>query len=190
MEVVIGISNRHVHLCEEDIKILFGDIALENTKDLVQPNEYATSQTVTLKTAKGTLEKVRVLGSNPTRPYTQAEISRTDSFKLGIKPPVKPSGDLDGAALITIVGPHGEVEKPCCIIANRHLHINPQDRAKYGLTDTEKVCVAINAEKRTLFKDVYIKETPNGILEVHLDTDDGNGALVNTGSLCTVYKEN
>jgi len=156
----------------------------------VQPNEFATNQTVTLKTAKGELEKVRVLGTNPTRSYTQVEISRTDSFKLGIKPPVRASGNMEGAAPITIIGPNGQVEKDCCIIANRHLHINPEDRAKYGLIDVEKVCVAINTEKRVLFKDVYIKETPNGILEVHLDTDDGNGALVNTGDMCTVYKEN
>lgn len=190
MKVVVGISNRHVHLCQEDIDVLFNDIKIEKTKDLVQPNEYATNQTVTIKTEKGTLDKVRVLNTEPVRSYTQVEISKTDSFKLGIKPPVKASGDLDGAETVTIVGPSGEIEKACCIIANRHLHINPTDREKYGLTNIEKVSIGIDTEKSVLFKDVYIKETPNGVLEVHLDTDDGNASLVNTGDMCTIYKEN
>ena len=189
MEVLIGVSNRHVHLCEEDINILFGDIKLENTRDLVQPNEYVTDQVVIIKTDKSTLEKVRVLGTYPTRSYTQVEISRTDSFKLGIKPPIKASGDLDGAETVTIIGPIGEVIKPCCIIANRHLHINPDKRRELGLTDKEKVSIGITGEKRTIFHDVYIKETPLGVLECHIDTDDGNGSSTNTNDMATLIIE-
>jgi len=186
MKAIIGVSNRHVHLCEEDIKILFGDIVIEKTKDLLQINEFATNQTVTIKTEKSELEKVRVLGTNPTRGYTQAEISKTDSFKLGINPPVRNSGDLREAETVTIVGPKGEITKPCCIIANRHLHVNKQIREELGLTGIEKVSLEVASEKRTVFYDVYVKETKLGVLEFHIDTDDANGCLAKTGEYAEI----
>lgn len=179
MKAIIGVSNKHVHLTEEDYKILFGDEPLENIKDLRQPGQYSSNQKVSIRTEKNTFNNVRLLG--PLRKYTQVEISKTDSFALGLQPPVRNSGDLEGAATITIVGPCGEVTKPCCIIANRHLHINPQERQEMGLVGVEKVKVRIDSEKATVFEDVYLKEDPSFILELHLDTDDGNGSFAKTG---------
>lgn len=186
MKVILGISNRHVHLTEEDYKILFGDAKLEKVKDLVQPGEYASNQKVSIKTEKSIINNVRLLG--PLRKYSQVEISKTDSFTLGITPPVRNSGDLIDAAKITIVGPNGEVTKNCCIIATRHLHINKEDREKYGLIGINKVKVKIDSEKSTIFEDVYVKENPNYVLELHLDTDDGNGALAKTGDEVEIIK--
>ena len=179
MKVLLGISNRHVHLTEEDYKILFGDEPLEKVKDLVQPGQYASSKKVTIKTEKRSIDGVRLLG--PLRSYSQVEISKTDSYALGLNPPVRNSGDLDGAAVITIIGPKGEVTKPCCIIANRHLHINPTQREQLGLIGIDKVTAKITGEKTTIFEDVWVKESEDYTLELHLDTDDGNGALAKTG---------
>ena len=179
MKVLLGISNKHVHLNEEDYKTLFGDSPLENIKDLVQPGQFSSDKKVSIKTEKRTIDNVRLLG--PLRSYTQVEISKTDSYALGINPPVRTSGDLDGSEVVTIIGPVGEVTKPCCIIANRHLHINPKDREALGLTNVEKITAKYTGEKTTIFEDVYIKETPDGALELHLDTDDGNGCLAKTG---------
>ena len=186
MKVLLGISNRHVHLTEKDYKTLFGDASLEKVKDLVQPGEFASNQKVSIKTEKSTINNVRLLG--PLRKYSQVEISKTDSFALGIKPPVRNSGDLEGAEKITIVGPCGEVTKNCCIIATRHLHINKEDRIKYNLEGVEKVKVKIESEKSTVFEDVYVKENPNYVLELHLDTDDGNGSLAKTGDEVEIIK--
>ncbi len=186
MKVLLGISNRHVHLTEEDYKALFNDAPLEKVKDLVQPGEFASNQKVSIKTEKSTINNVRLLG--PLRKYSQVEISKTDSFTLGIKPPVRNSGDLENAEKITIVGPYGEVTKNCCIIATRHLHINKEDRIKYNLEGVEKVKVKIESEKSTIFEDVYIKENPNYVLELHLDTDDGNGSLAKTGDEVEIIK--
>ena len=179
MKVLLGISNKHVHLTEEDYKTLFGDEPLGNVKDLVQPGQFSSDKKVTIKTEKRAFEGVRVLG--PLRSYTQVEISKTDSIALGINPPIRNSGDLDGAAEVTIIGPCGEVTKPCCILANRHLHISPAQRKELGLVGVEKVCAKIVSEKTTLFEDVFIKEADNFTLELHLDTDDGNGSLAKTG---------
>ena len=179
MKVILGISNRHVHLTEEDYKILFGDEPLNKVKDLVQPGQFSSDKKVSIKTEKRTLENVRLLG--PLRTYTQVEVSKTDSYALGINPPVRNSGDLEGSAVVTIVGPLGEVTKPCCIIANRHLHINPQQRQELGLVGIDKIKAKYVGEKTTIFEDVFVKESPDYTLELHLDTDDGNGALAKTG---------
>ena len=185
MKVLLGVSNRHVHLTEEDYKILFGDEPLGNVKDLVQPGQFSSDKKVTIKTEKRAIENVRLLG--PLRSYTQVEISKTDSFALGLNPPMRNSGDLEGAETITIIGTVGEVTKPCCIIANRHLHINPTQRQELGLVGVEKVCARIDGEKHTVFEDVYIKESPEFTLELHLDTDDGNGSLGKTGDEVEIF---
>ncbi len=186
MKVLLGISNRHVHLTEEDYKVLFGDEPLGKVKDLVQPGQYSSDKKVTIKTEKRAFEGVRLLG--PLRSYTQVEISKTDSFSIGVNPPIRNSGDLEGAAVVTIVGPLGEVTKPCCIIANRHLHISPAQRVDCGLVGVEKVKARINSEKATVVEDVFIKEDPNFTLELHLDTDDGNGAMAKTGDMIEIIK--
>ena len=179
MKAILGISNRHVHLTEEDYKVLFGDEPLGVVKELVQPGQFSSDKKVTIKTEKRAFDGVRVLG--PLRKYTQVEISKTDSFALGINPPIRNSGDLEGAATVTIVGPNGEVTKPCCILANRHLHINPTERKELGLVGIDKVAAKIVSEKTTIFEDVFIKESEDFVLELHLDTDDGNGSLAKTG---------
>ena len=185
MKVLLGVSNRHVHLTEEDYKILFGDEPLGKVKDLVQPGQYSSDKKVAIKTEKRTIDGVRLLG--PLRSYTQVEVSKTDSFSLGIDPPIRNSGDLEGAATVTIVGPNGEVTKPCCIIANRHLHINPAQRQELGLVGVEKVKAKIVSEKGTIFEDVWIKESPDFTLEFHIDTDDGNGSLAKTGDEVEIF---
>ena len=186
MEVILGVSNRHVHLTEEDYKILFGDEELGVVKELVQPGQFSSDKKVAIKTEKRTIDNVRLLG--PLRSYTQVEVSKTDSFALGINPPIRNSGDLEGAEVVTIVGPNGEVSKPCCILANRHLHISPRQREEFGLVGIDKVKVKVNSEKTTIFEDVFVRESPDFTLEVHLDTDDGNGSLGKTGDMVEIIK--
>ncbi len=181
MKVKIGVSNRHVHLCQDDYEILFGNIELEKVKDLVQPGEFASNLLVKIQTPKATLEKVRVLG--PLRRYTQVEISKTDCYLLGINPPIRTSGELDDASEITIIGPNGVINKKCAIVANRHLHLNHNERIELGLENIDKISVKVGNEKTAILNDIYIKETPNGVLELHLDTDDANANFLKTGDM-------
>lgn len=186
MKVTIGVSNRHVHLKKEHLEILFGkDYSLENIKDLKQPGQFASSAIVTLKTQKGEIEKVRVLG--PIRPYTQVEISKTDAYKLGLNPPVRNSGDLKDSETVTIVGPNGEVVAlESCIIAARHIHILPEQVKEYGLEGKEMVNVKINGEKGGIITNVYLKAADNSFFEMHLDTDDANAHLVRNGDIAEI----
>lgn len=178
MKVNIGVSARHVHLSLEDLQILFGkEYKLTQKVPLSQPGQYACNEQVILKGPKGSIERVRVLG--PVRKDTQVEISRTDSFALGIKPPVRNSGDLKGAAEITIIGPSGEITKNAAIIAARHIHATKEEAKKYGFEGKEFVSIDIKGEKGGTLENVYVRINDNFSLEVHLDTDDANAFLIN-----------
>ena len=179
MRIKIGVSNRHIHITKEDFNILFGDIAFEKAKDLVQPGEFASTLKATIKTEKDKIENVRVLG--PFRSYTQVEISKTDSYKLGINPPIRNSGDLDNAEEVTIVGTNGEIRKKCCIIATRHIHMTKEQRNQLGLRNIDYVSVQLNGEKSTILKDVYIKECEKAVVQMHIDTDDANSCFIKDG---------
>lgn len=183
-KVSINISARHVHLTQEDCKKLFDhDLTMRNP--LNQIGQFAANETVTVKTAKGILENVRVIG--PIRKYTQVEISKTDARKLGINPPVRKSGHLDGAATVTISTAKGEITLPCCIIADRHVHMNKEEAKALGLVDDEVLKLAISGEKSGII-DIKAKVSDDGYFEVHLDTDDANAFLIEAGSEGTLIK--
>lgn len=188
-DIPVGVSNRHIHLTKEDMETLFGaGYELTHLKDLSQPGQYACKETLTIVgPSLRPIENVRVLG--PLRKASQVEISRTDSFTLKVKPPVRESGSLAGSAPITIIGPKGIVSlKEGCIIANRHIHMSPEDGAKYGVNDGDYVTVDAVGERRTRFYDVQIRVSDKFRLEMHLDTDDANAAGLNGKSLVKIVK--
>lgn len=186
MEVKVGVSNRHVHLCERDFKILFGeDCNLEVKKMLVQPGQFASNCLVTIKTEKSEISNVRVLG--PVRSYTQVEVSKTDAFKLGINPPIRDSGDLKGSTGVTLIGPNGSIDlSEGCIIANRHIHITPSEVSKLGLDGVKSVKVKLPGEKGGILYNVFLKVDNNYAFELHIDTDDANAHLINTGDIVEI----
>jgi len=179
MKVSIGVSNRHVHLTQEDYKKLFCKTTIEKRNDLSQSQEFASTDIVTLKTSKDKIENVRVLG--PFRPYTQVEISVTDCYKLGIEAKVKESGDVKDAKEITIEGSAGTITKKAVIIANRHIHISPEEVKKYNLNPQQKYKIKVNNEKGGILNNIILKVDKNFKMELHLDTDDANALLLKQG---------
>lgn len=187
MKVSVGVSNRHVHLNEKDLNILFGEgYELTDIGSLTQPGQFKAKEVVTIKTQKSEINNVRVLG--PVRNYTQVEISKTDAYKLGLNPPVRNSGDLDGSEEITIIGPNGSFTTSGCIIAARHIHILKEQIELYGLENVDKVDVLIPGEKGGIISNVYIKEAPNSFFELHLDTDDANAHLLKNGDIVEIVR--
>ncbi len=141
MQIPVGVSNRHIHLTLRVAAVLFGEgHPLTSLRPLKQPGQFACHETVDIRGPKGTIYTVRVLG--PYRSYSQVEISRTDSFLLGIVPVVRDSGDIDGTPGIEVIGPAGvlQMEKGV-ILAHRHLHLHPRDAAKLGVHDKDLVMV-------------------------------------------------
>jgi putative phosphotransacetylase len=182
--IPVGVSNRHIHLSQEHLEILFGKgYELQKLKDLSQPGQYACKEQLTLiGPSLRAIEGVRVLG--PVRKASQVEISRTDSFTLKVKPPVRESGSIEGSAPITIVGPKGLVTlKEGCILANRHIHMSDKDGERFGVKDGEYVAVEVNGDgKRTALYDVQVRVSDKFALEMHLDTDDANACGIGNGA--------
>lgn len=188
MDITVGISNRHVHVTKETLEILFGkDYQLQELKPINQPGQYASTDCVTIQTEKGTIENVRILG--PTRKYNQVEISKTDAFKLGVNPPIRESGDLEGSSPITIIGPKGSISlEEGCIIADRHIHITPSQVKEYGLENITEVSVLIDGIKGGTLNHVRLKVDEASYFEIHLDTDDANAHLLKNGDIVHIIK--
>ena len=188
--VPIGVSNRHIHLTKEDLFTLFGEgYELTPLKDLSQPGQYACKELLTIVgPSLRPIENVRVLG--PVRSKSQVEISATDSYVLKVKPPVRESGNIAGSAGITIIGPKGVVTlKEGCIIANRHIHMSPEDGIAFGVKDGDTVTVDVEGKRRTRWYDVQVRVSPDFRLEMHVDTDDANAAGIGNGFKVKVVKE-
>ena len=182
MKVMVGVSNRHVHLKKEDFKILFGEQILEKQKNLKQPGQFASTCLVKLKTEKSEIEEVRVIG--PFREYSQVEITRTDAYKLGLEPPIRCSGDIKGSSPITLVGPKGVLcLKEGCIIADRHIHMLPKQAEVYGFKNREEVEVQLPGEKGGILFHVKLRIEESAYFEMHLDTDDANAHMLKDGML-------
>ncbi len=178
-----ALSNRHLHLSQEHIDQLFGEnYNLCTLKDLSQPGQYACEEKVDMVGPKGEIKGIRVLG--PARSQTQIEVSVSDSFILGVKPPVRDSGDIDGSPGVTLIGPKGEVQlDKGVIIAARHIHMHTRDAERFNVEDKQKVKVRTFGERAVVFENVLVRVSPKYALEMHLDTDEGNAANLKNGTL-------
>lgn len=188
--VLVETSARHAHLSEKDLAILFGEgHTLTNVKDLSQPGQFACEERVTVVGPKRSLERVSILG--PTRKDTQVELSLTDARSIGVKAPVRESGDVAGSGACKLVGPCGEVElSEGVIIAKRHIHATPEDAQRLGLQDKEVVEVAVKSNERSLvFDDVVVRVSASYAWAMHIDTDESNAAGVTPGLLGEVRKK-
>lgn len=179
--VRVGVSARHIHLSRADMDILFGKGAeLTPMKDLMG-GQYAAKETVTIIGLKlRAIENVRILG--PLRKQTQVEVSATDCIRLGVKAPVRLSGDLKGSAPITIIGPKGAVTiQEGCIVALRHIHMSPADAAAYGVKDKQVVRVQMGGERGGYLDNVPVRVDPSFTTEMHIDTDEANALGIHNG---------
>lgn len=178
--VPVGLSNRHAHLSQADINVLFGEgFELTNMKDLKQPGQYACEEKITVVGPKGSLS-MRVLG--PARNQSQIEVSLTDGFVLGVQPPVRQSGDLVGSPGGKIVGPKGEVEIGEGIIAaSRHIHMHTTDGERFGVNDKDIVSVKVEGDRGLVFNNVLARVNAAFSLEFHVDIDEGNASKLKNG---------
>ena len=186
--VPLGVSARHVHLTQEHVEVLFGTGYQLTKKKELMGGQYACNEIVTIVGLKlRALEGVRVLG--PVRKQSQVEISATDAVKLGVKAPIRESGDLSGSAPIVIVGPRGAVHlEEGCIIAQRHIHMAPKDALAAGVQDQDEVSVKAENERGTVFNHVKIRVDDSFTLEMHIDTDEANAANIITGQTVTLIR--
>ena len=190
MEIPVEISARHVHLSKADKEILFGaGYTLTRKRDLSQPGQYLCEERVKLVTQSGEIANVAVLG--PERKETQVELSFTDARMLGVKPPIRLSGDLRDAADVMIIGPKGVITaKGSVIVAKAHVHMTPDDARKYGVEHGQSVHIRMGTERSMTLNDVQVRVDQNFGLAVHIDYDEANAAQVSGGNIIGYLQKN
>jgi len=185
MKISVGVSARHIHLTEETYKKLCGDKKIVKVRDINQPGMYVSDDAFTIKGPKGEIPNVKLLG--PLRSYNQVEVSLTDAYKLGLKPPVRTSGDVIGSSPITIIGPNGSVDLEYgLIIADRHIHLTNEMKKFYGLEGKDKVSVRIPGIKGGVMNNVDLKVSDEAYFEMHIDLDDANAFMLNQGDIVDI----
>lgn len=179
--VVAGVSNRHVHLSQDDVQTLFGaGHELTKLRDLRQPGQYACEETVTVVTPGGVLENVRVLG--PARSRSQFELAASDARKLRIAPPLARSGSGAACPSVLLVGPAGSVTLTEGVgMAWRHVHLSPSEAAVLGLEDGSEVDVEAAGERGLIFRRVWVRVGEGFVSEFHVDLDEANACGLKTG---------
>ena len=174
-------SGRHVHVTREQALTLFGHDLTED-RPLSQPGQYLAKERVTLQGPKGKFYNVAVLG--PERKEGQAEISLTDGNALGILPPIRLSGDIDGTPPITLVGSIGQVTLPRGLIAaRRHIHLTPEAARNFAVTDGQVVKLQTLTGRSCTFDDVVVRIHENFAPAAHLDYDEANACGFQKGDL-------
>ena len=179
--IPVGVSGRHLHLSRAHLDALFGaGSELTKKKDLSQPGQYASEETVDIMTTKGAFTRVRILG--PVRKETQIELALTDAVKLGINPPIRDSGNVAGSPGVVLVGPNGTITlDQGAIAALRHIHMTPADAERFGVKDKDIVQVECPGERGMIMGQVLVRVNDQYALEMHVDTDEGNAACLKTG---------
>ena len=187
--LVVNVSARHMHVTPEHLEILFGNGAkLTKLKDLYQEGEFASEQRVTIVGPRQRIiPDVRILG--PTRNYTQIELSYTDGIYLGIDLPLRISGNHDNTAGCTIMGPKGALTIDRGVIrAERHVHMSTEDMSYYGVKDGDYMKLRIDGPCGVTFDRVKVRYHPKVVLEVHIDTDEGNACDLESAIHMELFK--
>lgn len=186
--IKVEASGRHVHLSQGDVERLFGTgYQLTKVKDLSQPGQYACKERVTITGLKGSIENVIVLG--PTRPETQVEVSLTDALALGVKPPVKQSGNLEGTLEIKIETPKASIHlNKGLMAAQRHIHVAAKDAEKLSVSDNEIVKVKVFGDRPLIFDDVLVRVSEKFNTNMHIDYDEANACGFKNGTFARIVK--
>ncbi len=181
--IPVGVSVRHVHLSRSDCDALFGPgYELSRRRDVTQPGQYVTRETVDLIGPRGEIAAVAII--NPLRKETQVEVARTDAFRLGVEPPLRESGSLDGTPGITLRGPAGSVTIPRgVILAHRHVHMHPDDARSFGVADKDMIKVRVEGDREMTMGDIIVRVRPDFALDLHIDTDEANAAGLGNDSV-------
>ncbi len=174
LTIEVEASGRHVHLTRQAVERLFGPgHRLTPTKPLSQPGQFACAERVDVVGPKGTLKNVAVLG--PERQACEVEVSRTDAVALGIQPPVRQSGDISGSSPVTIrVGENTVELTEGLIIAQRHVHLTPEDAKRFGVTDGQVVGLKCLTGRPAVLLDTVCRVSDKFATYVHLDYDEAN----------------
>jgi putative phosphotransacetylase len=187
--LVVNVSARHCHLTQEAVENLFGKgHTLTPFKWLYQEGQFAAKETITLVGPRSrVISNLRILG--PCRTLNQVELAYTDAIALGFDIPLRISGNIEGTTGGMLMGPAGFFEmKQGVIRALRHVHMNPEDAAFYGVKAGDEMKLKIGGPCAIVLEKMLVRVDPSFKLEVHIDTDEGNACNLQADTPCELTK--
>ena len=178
-----------MHLSRKELDALFGTgYELTKAKDLSQPGQYASKERLTVVGPKGAFHNVVILG--PVRKESQVEVSLTDCLQLGVKAPIRESGDIEGTPGIVLVNGDKSVSlDKGLIVAKRHVHMTPEDAEKIGVKNHDIVKVKVEGARPLIFDDVVIRVSPKFATYMHIDYDEANACGFSKGIRGRIIKD-
>ena len=169
-------SARHMHICREDMDVLFGKGSeLTVYKELYQAGNFAANEKVTIVGPRSRLiSNLRILG--PMRKQSQIELAFTDAISLGFDEiPVRLSGNIAGTPGAIVMGPKGTIQLQEGIIrAAIHVHMNPTEASYFGVKQGDLMKLRVGGDAGVTFDKVHVRIDPTSRLNVHMDTDEAN----------------
>lgn len=186
--ILVEASGRHAHLSKDLVETLFGKgYKLTKKRDLSQPGQYLCEEKVMIIGPKGTIQNISVLG--PEREETQIELSKTDAVSIGVKAPVKMSGDLENSGSVIVATQNAAVKlDKGVIVAKRHMHITPEEAEKYGVSNNEEISIKLNSERGVIFTNVAVRVSSKFQTVVHIDYDEANACGFNKGMKAEIVR--
>ncbi len=184
--VQLEASGRHLHLSRADADRLLGPgVSLTPVNDLSQPGQFTCAERIKVTGPKGEFPALVIIG--PERRESQVELSATDALFLGVKPPLRLSGDLAGTPGVRLTGPAGSVDLDHgVIIAQRHIHMHPNYATRHGLRDRQVVSVRVWSQRGVTFNNVIVRLSPDFATYMHIDYDEANACGFRKGMLGSV----
>jgi len=184
--LTVQTSSRHMHVCREDMDVLFGPGSeLTFDRPLFQEGNFAAKETVTIVGPRSRLiSNLRILG--PMRKQS----AFTDAIMLGFSDiPVRLSGNIAGTPGAIIIGPKGVVElKEGLIRAAIHVHMNPAEATHFGVAKGDRMKLRIGGEAGVTFNNVHVRIDPTSRLNVHMDTDEANACGIHLTKQIELFK--
>lgn len=182
MEIPVVVQHRHIHLSQEDARVLFGAPGLQASRAIEQRDQFVTQGIVGVRGPRGSFPDVCVIG--PVRTQTQVELSASDAFAIGVDAPLRVSGDLDRSATVILKSNHGEVQaKMSTIIPIRHVHLSPSTAESFGLANHDVVSMKLKGREEIVFDQVVVRVHPTFSPAFHLTKDEAAARWIQTGDL-------
>jgi len=182
-KIKVMLSNRHAHITKETAEILFGENGLTGNGPIDGKDPVICNETLAVQGPNGKIEKVKILV--PFRKHNQVELLMSDCYKLGISAPIgisiKDKSNESNAAKLKLIGPKGEIESNCGIVAHRHIHLNVVEAEKFNIQDRQVVSVKAGTERQVIFNNVIIKVTSLVETVMHVDIEEGNASGIKNG---------
>lgn len=71
-------------------------------------------------------------------------------------------------------------------MAARHIHMHTDDAESVGLHDGDHVRIQCSGPRGIIMDNVLVRVKPTYKLEMHVDTDEANAALLKNGDKCRI----